>query len=138
MNKGKECIYLPSKRGGPRVSKRSTLRSQLPEQPDVQDGGGELSSQTQASLNESIHSASIWPSTVEFSGSVLSMINPGAGLAPPSDSQELFQDSDVIFDSIFTLPSPPSTVPTTESISVESPTLPDTPIVRTYRCDQDL
>jgi hypothetical protein len=81
VTKGRECTYKPSRRGGPRVRKKSrpfsdyqTLATALPAQP------------------EEVAQA---PILVE------SYIEPGAGLRPLAD---IWKDSDAIYDHLFQEP----------------------------------
>ncbi|KAI4866242.1 hypothetical protein F4820DRAFT_263003 [Hypoxylon rubiginosum] len=78
MTKDRECVYKPSRRGGPRIRKKSRPLS------DYQDLAISLPTQ-----QEEIHQDSLL---------IESYIEPGAGLKPLAD---IWRDSDAIYDNLF-------------------------------------
>ncbi|KAF2670353.1 hypothetical protein BT63DRAFT_478522 [Microthyrium microscopicum] len=137
VKKSRECIYVPSKRGGPRVSRRAASKALSSKSSITQPADQDSILCSPLPLTDPTRYTDL-PNSIHFSGEVLSMVNPGAGLAQTQGHQELDQDSDMIFDSIFNYPTPPSTTPGSGSLYEEEPSLPATPIVRAYGSDSDL
>ncbi|KAI1779698.1 hypothetical protein F4818DRAFT_149655 [Hypoxylon cercidicola] len=78
VTKDRECVYKPSRRGGPRIRKKSRPLA------DYQDLAISLPTQ-----QEEIHQDSLL---------IESYIEPGAGLKPLAD---IWRDSDAIYDNLF-------------------------------------
>ncbi|KAI1821664.1 C6 zinc finger domain-containing protein [Xylaria intraflava] len=106
VTKGRECVYKPSRRGGPRIRKKSRLGSLS----DYQDLATSLATSLSPKIEELPQSRLI----------VEDYIGPGAGLKPLAD---VFQDSDAIYDHLF------------QSAVNNAPFNVHVPIVRTYGDD---
>ncbi|QBZ57921.1 hypothetical protein PoMZ_02859 [Pyricularia oryzae] len=109
QSKGRECVYMPSKRGGARVRKKPKQNSEsavqqqcLPEVPEIPQE----------------------PISIER------YIDPGAGLKQLGD---YYPDSDLIFDSLF-MNDVSSYIPNEASLNPSpQPPVPTVPMVRTYK-----
>ncbi|OAA67086.1 c6 zinc finger domain containing protein [Niveomyces insectorum RCEF 264] len=81
VTKGNDCVYRPSRRGGPRVRKKAALISALRTAPDIRPQEADM-----------LPPVDLQPIAVQ------NFIDPGAGLGQLPD---LPQNSDFIFDSLF-------------------------------------
>ena len=159
-NKGRECRYVPSRRGGPRPCARRGSKAEYTAKPRavatnatiVPSHPGETAISTINDLqhvreftqlttphtaqNEFPHS-----SVLDFEDvlkQTSSMAGPGAGLRALDALDSVDMDSDAIFDSVFGVTNG-NAHHELQSVSGERTPGPGLiPIVRTYRSDQDM
>ncbi|EFQ35862.1 uncharacterized protein GLRG_11053 [Colletotrichum graminicola M1.001] len=115
-SRGRDCVYKPSRRGGARVRRKPRPSEELAQQ--VRALHGEMP------LDEVAPQNSI---------SVQNYIDPGAGL---KQLQDIFQDSDFIFDTLFLSGVPGSTSGESASEHSFNFPAPPIPVARTYKSDQ--
>ncbi|OAP60358.1 hypothetical protein AYL99_05360 [Fonsecaea erecta] len=129
--RGKECRYVKSNRGGPRVSRKKAImaverqkRAEEPAPPPIPE--------TMPTIPD-IHidwDALILSSEEIHNDLIATMISPGAGLIDVGDGDQ--DDSDQIFDNIF-MPASSDGDETMDSMDDDSQGKPYVPITRSYR-----
>lgn len=148
MTKGNECVYRPSRRGGPRIRKKTSSRSPqlvaLNIRPQEADGLVLAdASQQRVFLQGTSYPALLPPPLTNriltcllVAVDVQNYIDPGAALGQLPDMP---QDSDFIFDSLFPAAFPAGVfedVPMPQGL-LAAPQK-SGPLVRTYRSDRTL
>ena len=135
----RECVYKPSRRGGPRGRRKPRLSEE-----SAQPGEG-ISSEMDNVVRDEMpdvplerETSNMLPqyhqracSQYRTAISIQNYIDPGAGL---KQLEDWFQDSDFIFDSLFMSGIPDATY---GDAMLEQPSIPVQPIpmVRTYKSD---
>ncbi|KAJ0158545.1 hypothetical protein CTA2_11356 [Colletotrichum tanaceti] len=133
-SRGRECVYKPSRRGGARVRRKPRPAEELAQQ--VQALNGEMPPDEVAHQDRESLCLRAEPDqflTEATAISVQNYIDPGAGL---KQLQDFFQDSDLIFDTLFMSGVPGSTSGESASENSFNFPPPQVPVARTYKSDQ--